>query len=415
MTDLLVLTGDRRNRGPMAEDATARVGYRSLLSDHRLLVVLLVGVTGSLANNVASPALPGVADHFAVSAARVGLVMTAFTVPTMVTVPLTGVLADTYGRRRVVIPSLVVFGLAGTAIGLVDSFGAVLALRGVQGAAFAGIMPLSVTILGDLYSGATGSSAQGLRVSVNGLNAAAVPAVVGVLVALSWSYPFFIYAVALPAAVVVALALPETGAPQGGDLAIASTLRSYARDFLVETRSPEVRTLLAGGFARDFVRLAVMTFVPLFAVQGLGATTAQAGAIIGLRGFVRLFVSPVAGSVVARTSRTGALLAALGLTAAGAVSIGLSSSALVLAAAVAVYGVGDGLFAPVLKNAVTDVADPEYRAGVVNGMQLLKSGAQSLSPVVFGVVLATLGYRPLFLAAALVSVAYATLVVWVFR
>lgn len=118
----------------MAEDATARVGYRSLLSDHRLLVVLLVGVTGSLANNVASPALPGVADHFAVSAARVGLVMTAFTVPTMVTVPLTGVLADTYGRRRVVIPSLVVFGLAGTSVGLVDSFGAVLALRGVQGA-----------------------------------------------------------------------------------------------------------------------------------------------------------------------------------------------------------------------------------------------------------------------------------------
>ena len=398
----------------MDEGADAGVGYRSLLSDRRLVVVLLIALMGSMSGNVASPALPGVADHFAVSAARVGLVMTAFTIPTMVTVPLTGVLADTYGRRRVVVPSLVVYGLAGGAIGLVDSFGAVLALRGVQGAAFAGVMPLSVTILGDLYSGARGSTAQGLRVSVNGLNAAVVPVVVGGLVALSWSYPFFIYAVAVPVAGVVALTLPETGSPRGGGLAVTSTLRSYLQDFLVQTRSPEVRTLLAGGFARDFVRFAVMTFVPLFAVQGLGATTAQAGAVIGLRGFVRLFVSPIAGSFVARLSRTGALLLALGLSAAGVVSIGLSSDVLVLAGAVAVYGVGDGLFAPVLKNAVTDAADPEYRAGVVNGMQLLKSGAQSLSPVAFGVVLAVLGYRPLFLAAALVSVGYAVLIVWVF-
>lgn len=397
------------------ERVTEGVGYRSLLSDQRLLIVLLVAVTGSLSGNVASPALPGVAGHFDLSAARVGLVMTAFTVPTMVAVPLTGVLADTYGRRRVVVPSLVCFGLAGVAVGFSDSFGGVLVLRAVQGAAFAGVMPLSVTMLGDLYSGATGSAAQGFRVTLNGLSAAVFPVVVGVLVGLSWSYPFFIYGLAIPVAVAAYVGLPETGEPSGGDRSLSAKFRAYGRDFRVETRSSEIRTLLAGGFARDLVRLAVMTFVPLFAVQGLGASPAVAGAIIGVRGLVRLFVSPLAGSVVARTSQTWALLVALALTALGVVLMGLATGAMVLAAAVALYGVGDGLFAPVLKNAVTDVTDPNYRAGVVNGMQLLKSGAQSLSPVVFGAVIVTAGYRPMFVAAALVSVAYAVVVTWVFR
>lgn len=391
------------------------VSYRSLLTDSRLLLVLLVGMAGTLSSNVASPALPGVADHFAVSAARVGLVMTAFTVPTMVGVPLTGVLADVYGRRRVIVPSLLVYGVAGAAIGLVDSFQAVLAVRAVQGIAYAGVMPLSVTILGDLYAGATGSAAQGLRVSLNGFSGAVVPVAVGALVTIAWSYPFFLYAMAIPIAIAVYAFLPETASPAGRELSLVSRLRSYAGDFRVETRSIEIRVLLAGGFARDLVRLAVLTFVPLYAVGRLGTSPAVAGAIIGLLGFSRMIVSPLAGSVVERTSRTVALLVALGVTAVSVVLMGLSSGPAVLGTAVAVYGVGDGLFAPVLKSSVTDAADPNYRAGVVNGLQLLKSGAQSLSPVVFGAVLATLGYQSLFLSAAAVSIAYAVAIVWVFR
>lgn len=397
------------------ESAGGDVSYRSLVTDTRLLAVLLVGMVGTLSSNVASPALPGVADHFEVTAARVGLVMTAFTVPTMVAVPITGVLADVYGRRRVVVPSLLVYGVTGAAIGTVDTFQGVLAVRAIQGVAYAGVMPLSVTILGDLYAGATGSAAQGLRVSVNGFSGAVVPVVVGVLVAISWNYPFFLYAIAVPIALVVYWRLPESVDPHDRVIGLRSRLRSYVSAFRIETRTLEIRVLLAGGFARDLVRLAVLTFVPLFAVGSLGASTAVAGATIGLLGLSRMVVSPLAGSLVARFSRTWTLLAALGVTAASVVTIGIATTPTMLGAAVAVYGVGDGLFAPVLKSAVTDFADPNYRAGVVNGLQLLKSGAQSLSPVVFGAVLATLGYRSLFVSAAAVSVAYAVAVAWVFR
>lgn len=48
------------------------------------------------------------------SAARIGLVLSAFFLPTMLCTPVVGVAADIYGRRPVVLTSLATFGVAGT-------------------------------------------------------------------------------------------------------------------------------------------------------------------------------------------------------------------------------------------------------------------------------------------------------------
>jgi MFS family permease len=376
-----------------------------------------IALIGTFASNIASPVLPAIASTFSVSDARIGLVMTAFTVPTIVFVPVTGVLADTYGRRPIVLPSLVVFGLAGVAIGLAPSFNAILLLRAVQGAAFAGVMPLTVTILGDLYSGAAGSTAQGLRVSINGISSIATPAITGFLVAIVWSYPFALYSLALPVAVVAWVVLPETGDDRGaGDAERTSalqTLREYVHSVWMETDDSENRTLLLGGFARDFIRLTVMTFVPLFAVNALGATPLEAGVAVSMLGVPRVIVAPLSGSVVTRVSQKYTLAAAFGIAATGALAIALSPTVPFLWASVALYGIGDSLLAPVLKNAVADMTSEEYRAGVINALQVLKSAAQSIAPVLFGVVLAVAGFTAVFVTISLAGVCYtAALLIW---
>lgn len=383
----------------------------ALLLDTRIATVLFIAIIGTFASNVAAPALPAISRMFTVSSARVGLVMTAFTVPTIVFVPLTGVLADTYGRRLIVLPSLIVFGLAGVTIAVAPSFSVVLGLRAIQGAAFAGVMPLTVTILGDIHSGATGSTAQGLRVSSNGISSMLTPAIAGFLVAIAWNYPFLLYGLALPAAVVAYFVLPETGGSttNAGADPIA-TLRSYARSIWEETKDIESRTLLLGGFARDFVRLAVMTFVPIFAVEVLGASAFEAGVAVGMRGVSRMFIPPLAGAIVSRFSQKTALIAAFGTSAVGALLIAFAPSVIVLWAFVAIYGAGDSLLAPVLKNAVAELTVDEYRAGVINGMQVLKSTAQSIAPAFFGVVLAGFGFKAVFVIVGCVAIGYAGVV-----
>jgi MFS family permease len=51
-------------------------------------------------------------EPFGTSAADVGLLISAFTAPGIVMIPVGGAVADRYGRKPVLVASLVLFGLA---------------------------------------------------------------------------------------------------------------------------------------------------------------------------------------------------------------------------------------------------------------------------------------------------------------
>ena len=75
---------------------------------------LLFAVTLVAVGNVSSvaPAFPRVVDVFGISRVEVGWVVTAYSLPGILTAPLAGVLADRLGRKRVLVPTLFVFGVA---------------------------------------------------------------------------------------------------------------------------------------------------------------------------------------------------------------------------------------------------------------------------------------------------------------
>ena len=164
--------------------------YLRLFDDPRFLAVVLVGISGVFGGNVVPPALPDIATQFSVSDAQVGLVMTTFSLPPLFMVPIVGALADLYGRRTIILTFLTLYGMAGTAIIFAGSFETVLVLRFIQGVGYAGTQPLGVTLIGDLYSGTRGSTAQGLYSSSIGFGNIAAPILAGALLALGWFFPF---------------------------------------------------------------------------------------------------------------------------------------------------------------------------------------------------------------------------------
>lgn len=398
------------------DDSNSGASYATLLTDRRLVTVLWISVIGTMGPNVASPALPAMTGPLGVGDGRIGLVMTAYTLPAMVFVPLTGALADMYGRRTIIIPSLVAFGIGGVAIGVAEAIAAptpltafqtILGLRALQGAGVAGFMSLTVALLGDFYTGAAGTTAQGLRVGWNGLGGIVVPLIAGTLAGIAWYMPFFMYGLAFVIAGATFFLLPETvsGIEQGSG--VRETLLLYARSLRAELNDLRMAVLISGGFARDFVRYAVITFVPLFAVRVLGASLAEAGAILALRGVASIVVSPISGSITGRLDHRRALLLSLAFTGVSVAVLPTVPSLITLGALVAAYSVGDAIFSPVIKDAVAGATEDQYRSGVIGGMQLLKYGAQTASPAFFGLVLAVAGFSELFWIAAAVSGSYA--------
>lgn len=380
-----------------------------LLRDPRLHAVLLMATIAPMGAAVVSPTLPGMASALEVSDARIGLVMTALTLPPMLLAPVMGVAGDLLGRRTVALPSLALFGVAGVAIGFADSFAVVLALRALQGMATAGIAPVVVTLLGDLYRGPAATTAQGLRTSVGGLSLSAVPLAAGWLAGFGWTYPFAIYAGALVVGVVLYRAVPETASAAAEEVRLRAALAGYWASVRTELADRRLQVVLLGGFVRFFSLFGFLTFVPLFAVRALDATAFEAGIIVALTG-VRVVVSPTAGAWVAHLGRRGALAAALVLVAGAFALMPLAPSVYALGALAAVHAAGDGIISPVINDAVTASVRAEHRNGVVSALRVLKEAGKTAGPVALGVALAVGGFGGLFAVAVAVLVGYLLLV-----
>lgn len=259
----------------MAQDSnTGDVSFWRLLFDPSLLSVFAISFTGSVGSNAVPAALPAIASALEVGSGRLGLVLTIFYLPLILLNPVAGVLADIYGRRRIVIPALVLFAASGLAVAAVDSFEALLALRVIQAFAFAGTLPLTAALVGDLYNGVAGSTAQGLRSSVNGTANAIAPVLAGLLATLNWRYAFFLFTLALPVAGMFYLLYSEPVTP-AADNDTLSELRSELTVYWTAVRSEAAdRTLgalLFGGFALFFLKQGIKAYMPVFIVQELGA------------------------------------------------------------------------------------------------------------------------------------------------
>lgn len=387
----------------------SEVSYRNILSDHAILAVFLIGFTSSFAHNAVPAALPEIGSAFAVSEAQIGLVMTVYSLPLIFLHPVIGALVDMYGRRPVVLLALFLFGVTGVGMLFVTSFSVLLVLRGLQGVAFAGTLPLSATLVGDLHTGPKGSAAQGLRSSIIGVSNAIAPVLGGFLAVVAWYYPFSLFALAFPVMVIVYRYYPEPmrdNAETGEARGLSEEFRGYLQTVFSEAADRDFAYLIVGGFTLFFVKRGMKTFVPVFIVATLGADASMAGLILGVYGSVRILVAPLSGSLTAMFGRDWVLLGSLGILVSGTAFIPFSANVLWLGLTVAVFAGGEAIFNPVLNNTVADFADDDSRGGLMSGLQSFKSIANTVSPVVLGFVLAISGFTGLFFTAAAVGSIY---------
>lgn len=386
------------------EDRTTRENLRRLIANPSFLSVMLI--TSILPISVAiSPALPGMADSLNVSDARIGLVITAITLPPMLVSPIVGIAGDLFGRRSIAIPGLFLFGIGGIGVAFVDSFTAVLALRGLQGIAMAGIAPLTVTLLGDMYTGTQRTTAQGMRSSVGGFGLAIVPLLVGALAGFGWQYPFFLYALGFLVMIPVYLYVPETAPVEAAAGSVRESLIDYKQSILEEIGDTSLLVVMVGGFVRFFTLIAFITFVPIFAIRVLGTTPFLAGLVVATSA-IRIVLSPTAGWWVSRLSRRRTLLLTLGLQAVCFAMIPFVPGIWSLAVLAVLFGIGDSLFDPVVNDATSSMVADKNRNGVVGGLRVLKEAGKTTAPAVLGAILAVSGYGMVFFSMLIIVVLY---------
>jgi MFS family permease len=365
-----------------------------ILRKRQFRLLLLANVNAALGTVLVSPLLEALTGPFAVSDVRIGLLVTAFTAPPALGIPLVGMVSDRYGRKPVLVAGLALFGLSGAAIGLVSTFEVALALRVLQGVGYAGITPVIITSLGDLYADATEATAQGLRFTSSGVAQAIVPLVAGVLVGVAWQYPFFIYAMALPIAALVALYFEETSASGAGDAPSQGTAPDggtdsgrgdYAKAVGGLLVQPKIAAVLVAFTVPSFLYVAFLTYNSFLVVRLLDGTPGVAGGLIAVISVVYAGAASQAGRVTDYFgSRVRPLVVANLLMGLGLAVAALAPALPVAVVGVAVMGLGIGLSFSLLRSVLTGLAPETYRGGLVGVGESVIRLSNSVAPVVMG-------------------------------
>lgn len=131
---------------PCDDSSKARAGGAWVL-----VSVLLGTFTVSLNNSALNLAVAELMATFDASASQVNWVITLFMISMAMTMPLTGYLADRFGRRVIYLLGLIGF-IAGSGLGaMADSLDSIIIARGVQGMAAGLMMPLSLALIFAAY------------------------------------------------------------------------------------------------------------------------------------------------------------------------------------------------------------------------------------------------------------------------
>lgn len=386
-------TGTSRRSGPVER---LFGGEADVLGDRAFQVLLLASLVSPMGSSVVSPVLESLAGPYGVSVARAGLLMAAFTAPSIVAIPLVGALSDRVGRRPVLVAGLALFGLAGGAAALTAEFRVVVALRLVQGVGYTGIGPVLIASVGDLYGGEREATAQGLRFATVGLSLAAVPVVAGALVTRDFRLPFALFLVGLPVALVVALVFREPTRPDGGDEASGAvesgaSLRALLGD-------PLVLATLAGRAVPSFLWFAFLTYASAVTGRLLGASPGIAGLVVGLASLGSAVAGTQVGKLTAAFDGRGRLLVAtMAVCGAGLATFGLARSLPTAAVGAALTGAGFGTVLTLYRSTVTGLAGTGARGGLVSVGESVGRVGSTAAPLVLGALVAvgspTLGFE----------------------
>lgn len=191
----------------MAE-TKARSGPNKWVQLAALCTVPLIMVLG---NSMLIPVLPDMGKEMGLDKSTTGLAVTFFSLAAGVGIALAGFLADRFGRRVVIVPSLLLYGIGGVISGLggwwlgENGFMVVMAGRIVQGLGAAGTAPVAMAFVGDLFKGGQRVTALGILEASNGIGKVVSP-ILGALIGqlFIWWGVFFAYAaLSLPFALAV--------------------------------------------------------------------------------------------------------------------------------------------------------------------------------------------------------------------
>jgi predicted MFS family arabinose efflux permease len=377
-----------------------------LNQDRNLLIIFAVTLMAVIGVASVTPAFPQLAVALKISPQNIGLLITVFTFPTVILSPIIGVLADRFGRKKILVPSLILFGLAGTACAFARNFNLLLLLRLLQGIGAASLVSLSVTLIGDLYTGARRNTAMGYNASISSIGTSLYPTIGGALATLGWYYPFFLPLIAIPIGLLV-LFLLKNPEPKGD-----RNLKEYLQNAVKSIKNRQLFGIFFAS-AANFILLygAHVTYLPIFIKNSFEVSPLTIGLFLSSVSVAITLTASQVGRLSRRFSETILIRASFVFYAVALAIIPFIHNLSLLLIPTSLIGIGLGIGFPSIQTLLTTLAPKDYLATVVSVNSTFFGLGQTLGPLLMGLAYAIGGINSVFY----LGVVFAIITLIVFR
>ncbi|KAB2493576.1 MFS transporter [Priestia endophytica] len=170
------------------------------MNDRKITVMLgLLPFIMVLGNSSLIPILPEIQQNLNLNDTQTSFILSAFSLPAALAIPFVGILSDRYGRRKLIVLSLmlVILGslIAGVSeiVGSQYSYSLLTVGRIIQGVGAAGTTPLAMALAGDLFSGDRRAKVLGILEVYNGIGKVIAPIIGAVIALIAWYALFFLF------------------------------------------------------------------------------------------------------------------------------------------------------------------------------------------------------------------------------
>lgn len=162
-----------------------------------VLSIASIPLIMTLGNSMFIPVLPTLKNQLNISSFQSSMIITVYSIVAIILIPFAGYLSDHIGRKKVIIPSLIISGIGGLISGwaawkMNDAYWLILIGRSLQGIGAAGSFPIVLPLVGDMFKKEEEvSSTLGVIETSNTFGKVLAPILGSVIAGFAWFLPFF--------------------------------------------------------------------------------------------------------------------------------------------------------------------------------------------------------------------------------
>lgn len=151
----------------------------------------------TLGNSMLIPILPLMEEQLNITKIQSSYIITVYSIVAIFLIPIAGFLSDRFGRKKIIIPSLIITGIGGLIAGWVswkmeNPYSLILVGRVLQGIGASGAMPIVLPLVGDMFDrDADASNTLGIIETSNTVGKVLSPILGAFLAGIIWFLPFF--------------------------------------------------------------------------------------------------------------------------------------------------------------------------------------------------------------------------------